>query len=209
MSAVLVDGATAAMAAPKKTGAGFARGKSPQDYKTPAEFIAAVKRKFKFDEFDWDLAATRGNSVAEACYYGPDHPLSEQRDALACDWARELQEFAEVWLNPPFGNVTPWVQRCAETAAAWRAHPEVTSPRLYLLVPASVGANWWKAYVHKKARVHFLNGRIKFDGKNGFPKDCALVVYSATETPGYRCWRWLPPRVRRALAKVTKAGVSK
>lgn len=60
-----------------------------------------------------------------------------------------------------------------------------------MLVPASVGANWWFTGVHHEADVHFLNGRIKFVGaKDPYPKDCALLLYHPAATGGYSCWNW-------------------
>lgn len=187
--------------AAKRTGAGFNRGASKQDYRTPVEFIDVVKRKFNIKRFAFDLAATRDNAInglagdkwIEGRYFGPDHPKAEFRDALTCDWSN-LQ--GDLWLNPPFSRIEPWAKKAYETSLirlnAWRATEFVSdvppTPRLFLLIPAAVGANWWSRWVHKKCRVYFLNGRISFDGINGYPKDCAICLYGAPV--GYRVWRW-------------------
>ena len=60
--------------------------------------------------------------------------------------------------------------------------------RIYFLVPAAVGSNWFRGYVHKKALVLFLNGRLSFDGKAPYPKDCLLAVYGVKA--GYDVWKW-------------------
>lgn len=174
--------------APSRTGAGFARGKSKQNYSTPMRFVEAVKKKFGV-EFACDLAATKDNTKAKL-YFGPDHPRIDCRDSLSpeCSWI----DVGEAWLNPPFSSIAPWATKCLRTLRAReKAAAGMAVSCIFLLVPAAVGSNWWRAYVHKKARVYFLNGRIPFDPakpKWGYPKDCALVVYG--EKPGYRVWDW-------------------
>ena len=64
-----------------------------------------------------------------------------------------------------------------------------TKATTFLLVPASVGSNWWMHWVHQRASVRFLNPRVTFIGHaQGYPKDLALCVYDGKF--GYECWRW-------------------
>jgi hypothetical protein len=177
--------------AAKRTGAGFNRGASKQDYATPVEFIKAVKRKFAIKRFAFDLAATRDNAVDNLgpadLYLGPDHTNATCRDALTFAWSRLPN--GDLWLNPPFSRIEPWAKKSYESSLIrLNASDLPPTPRLFLLIPAAVGANWWSRWVHKKCRVYFLNGRISFDGKNGYPKDCAICLYGAPI--GYRVWRW-------------------
>jgi len=153
------------------SGAANHRGKSRQDFATPWEFIAAVERRFGVVTLD--LAASWHN--AKTRWY-----LSEAHDSLTWDWLRLSEVFGGwLWLNPPFGNIAPWAKKCAESDAP-----------VLMLVPASVGANWWRDYVHGVACVHCLNGRINFNGKAVFPKDCALVEYGSGLAPDYLVWTW-------------------
>jgi phage N-6-adenine-methyltransferase len=160
-----------------RTGASFARGSSKQDYSTPRIFLDAVERRF--GKLDFDLAATKENRVAHD-FFGPDNHDPRFRDSLACNWSTLG---GNLWLNPPFARIAPWAAKCAE--------PLLPRVRIFFLVPAAVGSNWWRDFVHKKALVLFLNGRLSFDGKDGYPKDCALCVYGAP--PGYECWNWRQP----------------
>jgi hypothetical protein len=88
------------------------------------------------------------------------------------------------FLNPPFFDIAPWAEKCATSP----------SPVLFL-VPASVGSNWFRDFVHNAAsQVLFLNGRLYFDPAHptwGYPKDCMLCVYdnSGRETE-YEPWDW-------------------
>lgn len=106
-------------------------GLSKQNYATPVEFIEAVKRRFKIKEFVYDLAAEPETAKAK-------HFFSEEEDALSKDW-KKLR--GHLWLNPPYGNITPWVQKCSESRDCRH------SRTIYFLVPASVGANWFADWI--------------------------------------------------------------
>lgn len=159
--------------------AGNHRGTSKQDYATPPEFIAAVEAMF--GPIAFDLAASADNTKAPRFY-------SEADDSFTKPW--HLIE-GLLWLNPPFGNIAPWAAKC-------HAEAELGA-RIAFLVPASVGSNWYRNSIHKRHLVLFLNGRICFDGVNGFPKDCMLVMFGMPA--GFEVWRWSVPveRVERQV----------
>lgn len=150
-------------------------GLSKQDYETPPEFINAVKARLGVVDFEWDLAASEQNSKALHSYF------SEEDDSLLQDWNRLITcawpQFGWAWLNPPFGHIEPWAKKCAESGI-----------KVAFLVPAGVGANWFRDWVDGKALVLLLNGRISFDGIAPYPKDCILALYGVT--PGYEVWDW-------------------
>lgn len=157
-------------------------GRSKQDYGTPADFIAAVEERW--GKLAFDLAADESNAKAKRFWTEEDDSLSD-----ACEW-NAIAPGKLLWLNPPFGNIGPWAAKCAEYAALARARRTALDKkgRLLFLTPASVGANWYAAHVHDQARVVFLNGRLCFDGKDPYPKDCMLSVFG--EPPGFEIWRW-------------------
>ncbi len=144
-------------------------GKSKQDYETPDEFITAVKRLLRIGHFNIDLAAD-GLNTKGSIYF------REEEDSLSIDWPDVGQDWC--WLNPPFGNIAPWAEKC------W-----TSGIRVAFLVPASVGANWFRDWVDGKAYVFFLSPRLSFDGKDPYPKDCILCLYGTGMT-GYKCWDW-------------------
>lgn len=157
-------------------------GRSKQTYGTPWDFIEAVKELLGIVEFDCDLAATAENAKC------PNF-ITPEMDALDTSWATWGSGWN--WLNPPFARIGPWVQR------AWE-YTVFDHTRTAVLVPAGVGANWWKAWVHRKADVYFLNGRLTFEGETlPYVKDCALLLYHAgfNHTPGYKVWDWRGRRV--------------
>lgn len=150
-------------------------GRSKQDYVTPPEFIDAVLHMLRIQEFIFDLAADEANAQADR-YYGPGSNWGQ--DSLRFSWH---WRGGWCWLNPPFGNITPFAQKCAEHA---------NDTYIALLVPASVGANWYIDYVAPFATVLNLQGRLSFDGKAPYPKDCVLALYGPGVYPSTHTWNW-------------------
>lgn len=161
------------------TGASFRRGGSKQDYETPRDFLDAVESRW--GKVDVDLAATRENAKAARFVSPAVDSLGER-----CRWDHFT---GLLWLNPPFSDITPWAKKCAQSAPT--LHP---LSRILLLVPASVGANWFAEHVHGRAHVWALQGRITFVGaKDPYPKDCILAEYARSGASGFSVWPWGSP----------------
>ena len=155
-------------------------GRSPQDYRTPRGFLKAVTRRLGVEKFALDVAAHEANAVSLA-WLGPGSEHAE--DALTTPWRGRWGVDEWAWLNPPFADIAPWAKKCWE-----ESHQRA---RIALLVPASVGSNWFRDWVDRKAKVLFLNGRLAFIPDRPrwlYPKDCILCLYG--EPPGYEVWRW-------------------
>lgn len=147
------------------------KGRSKQDYATPPDFIAAACKRLAISTFTWDLAANAENKVA------PNY-FDETTNSLVQDWD---SCGGWLWCNPPYANIAPWVAKASAC----------TESQIAMLVPASVGANWWRDHVHAKAHTLFLNGRIKFVGApTHYPRDCALLLYTPACKGGYEIWPW-------------------
>lgn len=155
---------------------------SEQVVGTPRELLAAVEARF--GALDFDLAATRDNSVVGGdgdSHFGPGSALAN--DSLLADWS---QVDGNLFLNPPFKKIKAWAKKCAETPAG------PTTRRIFFLVPLTT-ANWACDYVHGKAMVLGLAPRVKFVGhKTAFPKDLVIAVYGLP--PGFEAWQWAPRR---------------
>jgi phage N-6-adenine-methyltransferase len=153
-------------------------GRSRQDYGTPPAFLEAVKQKLGIADFDCDLAASRENAVtARFLSIGEDDALEQDSWRFGTGWN---------WLNPPFANIARWVDM---------AHHEwfVDDVRTAMLIPASVGSNWWARHVHNVCCVQFISPRLTFVGcADPYPKDCALLLYG--HDPGYDVWTWKTPK---------------
>lgn len=146
-------------------------GRSKQDYCTPKEFLEAVCDRFVIEQFVLDVAASADNAIAPNYY-------DEADDGLKQVWWAD----GWTWCNPPYANIRPWVEK------AW--NESLAGAQVAMLIPASVGANWWRDWVHDKAHVWFLNGRLSFDGIAPYPKDLALLIYTPHVKGGYRVWDW-------------------
>lgn len=151
-------------------------GLSRQDYGTPPAFLAAVKARLGIADFTMDLAADAANRVTDGYF-------DQHDDALAKPWPVDGWN----WLNPPYSRIGPWAQKAYRTSRWEGAHTA-------MLIPAAVGSNWWREWVHEKCRVLFLNPRLTFVGCDApYPKDCALLLYSAVAITGqgsYDVWTW-------------------
>lgn len=151
-------------------------GQSKQNYGTPKELLAAIlSRKLYAEQFELDLAAEEGNAIVPFYYDQQYDSLARVGDWMTDGWA---------WCNPPYARIEPWVQKAFNESRL--------GAQVAMLVPASVGSNWWKRWVHEKAAVYFLNPRIMFIGEtHPFPKDCALLLYPQEGHKYYDVWEWV------------------
>jgi len=155
-------------------------GRSKQDYQTPGNFLTAVKTRFGIDAFQWDFAADQTNTVSPYGYWNAhDNSLSKP----SAEWIRKIQG-GWGWLNPPYADIGPWAERCLMAGAR--------GGRICFLVPAGIGSNWYRDFVDGHAHVLALNGRLSFDGKAPYPKDCILAVYGLGVRGGFEVWDWEP-----------------
>ena len=154
--------------------------RSEQVVRTPPEFLAAVQERF--GPIFWDLAASADNRVA-ARHLGPGSKTGE--DALANDWAMLPMERGSIrWCNPPHGASRLWVKKASEQRESM-LEPAV------LLLPASVGSNWFAEHVHGRALSLAIRPRLKFVGQTApYPKDLMICVYGRWVEPGFGLWRW-------------------
>lgn len=145
-------------------------GKSKQDYSTPKEFLDAVEERF--GKLDVDLACREDNKKAQL-------EVTEAQDSLGVDWAEEFNG-RTMWLNPPYADIGAWVEKCKLSVRG------MTSGKIIVLVPASIGANWFEQHVIEKCLVLGVNPRIQFDGTSApYPKDLMLLVYGF-DSDGHR-----------------------
>lgn len=157
-------------------------GKSVQVVGTPRDLLDAVEARF--GKMTFDLAATAENSVVGGGgfkHYGLGSEIAA--DALLQDWSRLK---GNLWLNPPYANIKEWAEKCRHTSLGVSVKPR---GQIFLLIPASVGSNWWAQYVDRRAAVFFLSPRITFvNHATPYPKDVCLCIYGASQR--YECWRW-------------------
>ena len=147
------------------------RAESSGDIWTPWEFIRAVEHRF--GPIAVDLAASGPQSAKAARWITPEE------DSLKQDWAAILNGGLG-WDNCSYSNIAPW--------AKYHQQQWEMGARTLLLVPASVGSNWYWRHVEPSAEVYSV-GRMVFDNcfdrKTGqlvstvYPKDLILCHYDA------------------------------
>lgn len=154
-------------------------GKSKQDYTTPRELLTAVKRRLHIrEDFCVDLAASKENAVCDFYYSEEDSAFDESNY-----WHWRESEGQWAWCNPPFADISPWVEKAA--------HEAKHGANIVMLIPASVGSNWWRDWVEPYAYQVFLNGRLTFGGcSDPYPKDTALLLYTSWGFRGTEVWDW-------------------
>ncbi len=147
-------------------------GRSEQDVGTPPWLVRLIEQTW--GPILLDPAASERNHVGQGRWY------SKEQNGLEQDW--RVGPGGIVFINPPYERIEPWVKKAQEHSYFW-------GTTVAVLIPASVGSNWWKEHVHQKAAVYFLSPRITFVGHDQpYPKDVALLVYGAGP-PVYRCIR--------------------
>lgn len=162
------------------------KNETKQDYGTDKKFLDALETQYNIE---WDLACTKENCVVS--YPGPRGFFHPEFDALKLNWwDLDISDTGWLFLNPPFANIRPWVEKCYKES--------LDDARIILLTPASVGATWFNDFVFNKAHVFFLKGRLTFEGmkpnpKTGkvdpYPKDCMISVFDNFHT-GFNIWDW-------------------
>lgn len=109
-------------------------------------------------------------------------------DAFKHSWATLSRKFPMPngtpglgWLNCEFNDCERW---SAKSFTEMQQGANLT-----LLTPAVV-ANWWRDNCAGKADCYLLSGRLCFDGKNVYPKDCCLSHFSPEARGRMYIWEW-------------------
>ena len=132
---------------------------------TPRDFYYKLDSEFGFG---LDAAALASSTLVQDNWFGPDHPDTARRDALALSWVSYAND-KPVWLNPPYGRtIKDWVGK-----ADYESKQGAT---VVCLVPARTDTNWWwDSCIHHEVR--FIKGRLKFGNQpNAAPFPSAIVV---------------------------------
>lgn len=118
------------------------------DRRTPPELLAECMALAGVDDFDLDAAATAESSVAPRHYTLDD-------DGLRRPWS------GRVWVNPPYSDLRPWVEKAQREAGHCRV--------IVMLLPANrTEQGWWQDVIEParlagSVQIWFLRGRRRFD----------------------------------------------
>lgn len=130
------------------------RGARPEvdDRAVPPEWFAELHERFRFSI---DVAASAENTKCSRYF-------DKTTDGLKQSWAGE-----RVWCNPPYSDLTPWLEK------AWQEFG-AGAELIVMLVPANrTEQAWWQEWVEpmrdkpeEDLRVEFLRGRRRFIAPN-------------------------------------------
>lgn len=111
------------------------------DWETPQELFDALNDEFKFT---LDAASSHENAKCERHY-------TESDNALSKSWAGET-----VFCNPPYGRgLKDWVKKGYEEGCK-------PGTVVVMLIPARTDTKYFHGYIHNRAEVRFIPGRLKF-----------------------------------------------
>lgn len=116
------------------------------DWATPWELFRAWD--ISHGPFDLDVCATPKNAKCGR-YYTPE------MNGLAEYW------FGTCWMNPPYGReIGRWIAKAV--GEVHKNHAE----RVVCLLPARTDTAWWHELVIPYGEIHFLRGRVRFEGRS-------------------------------------------
>jgi phage N-6-adenine-methyltransferase len=131
------------------------------EWGTPQWFFDALHAKFGFT---LDVCAQPGNAKC-ASYWTPDD------DGLAQPWT------GVCWMNPPYGKtIGEWVAKAHRSAGE--------GATVVCLLPVRTDTRWWQRYCVPPAEVHFVSGRLTYEGaSNPAPFPNAVVIFRPAQEP--------------------------
>lgn len=138
---------------------------------TPPAFFAPLAEAV--DGFDVDPAAgAESEPLADVTYTIEDNGLTE-------DW------FGTIWLNPPYSNMIPWVQKIIAEMSTDRVET------VLLLCKGDSSTNWWQKAAQEAALISAVDHRLQFEGTDySAPFPVHLMVFGD-----------IPPALVDALAE--------
>lgn len=115
---------------------------------TPPSLIEDLEREF--GPFDLDPCCMPVTAKAPKFY-------TAQENGLAQPW------HGKVFMNPPYSNPAPWVEKALSETRSGNAHLVVA------LLPVATDTKWFHDFINGKAEIRFLQGRVRFFGWAGTP----------------------------------------
>lgn len=137
-------------------------------WRTPPALFAALNEEFNFQ---MDAAATAENRLCSLF-------ISEEENTLISSWPQAMgYGDGYVWLNPPYSDIGPFVDKAA-SENKWGQIGSV------VLLPADTSVGWFRQAIDSASEVRFITGgRLAFinpvSGKpvSGNNKGSMLIIW--------------------------------
>jgi len=154
-----------------------------------------VTRVLVYGDIDWSTASLKNGKRTKLYAFRNHDQKALAFDSLNQDWTAHL-EGQLGFLNPEFSDIAPWAAKCRREARSGAVSG--------MLVPASVGSNWFRDIVAPFADTYLLNGRMSFDNKSPYPKDLMFCRYPAIkpDAPRIVLWDYRTDLVHQTWAKL-------
>lgn len=135
-------------------------------WQTPIPLFVALDAEFCLT---LDAAASADNALC-------NRYITEEQNTLETPWADYLSIPGYVWLNPPYSDITPFVQKAADESK--------NQIGTVMLVPADTSVGWFREAIETASEVRFIvGGRLAFinpvSGKpvSGNNKGSMLIIW--------------------------------
>ena len=114
------------------------------EWETPPTIFNKISETFTFDI---DVCASAENRKAENFY-------SRDDDGLSISWPQN----STCWMNPPYSQIKHWVEKAKLES--------LNGSTTVALLPSRTDTIWFHKYIYSNQNVdvHFLKGRLKFQG---------------------------------------------
>lgn len=129
-------------------------------------------------KFTLDACASEHNKKCERY-------ISEEQNCLVSEWIVETSFYQNVWVNPPYSDPTPFIEKAIEQSKKYKGM------LVAMLLPASTSSAWFKLCVDYATKIWFITaedeksgGRISFlnneTGKpqSGNPQGSIVVIFN-------------------------------
>lgn len=114
-------------------------------WQTPIPLFVALDAEFCLT---LDAAASADNALC-------NRYITEEQNTLETPWADYLSIPGYVWLNPPYSDITPFVQKAADESK--------NQIGTVMLVPADTSVGWFREAIETASEVRFIvGGRLAF-----------------------------------------------
>lgn len=126
------------------------------EWSTPQDIFDSLDREFCFN---LDPCSTDENHKC-AKYY------TQKEDGLKQDWRG-----ATVFCNPPYSNISAWVEKCYREGTK-------DNTTVVLLIPSRTDTRYFHDFIYNRAEIRFIKGRLKFGGhSNSAPFPSMVVIF--------------------------------
>lgn len=127
--------------------------------------------KYIFDYFD-DMYHFELDAAADVTNYLCNNYYTEEDSAFNHDWYTAVEGSPSVWLNPPYSNPLPWVQKAH--------HEAINGCTVVMLLKLDTSTKWFDICRKYATTIYLLGRRVRFlkpDGTPGkSPNFCSCVV---------------------------------